>query len=229
MMSRTLRTTTLLTAVFALASPCVASAWTPYGAGYGYGYGTDGGEPPRTGPETRDQTPGDFPSAPGFPGYGPGWGGPYPYAPPWAGSGAAGSAPGFPPQAPPYPGYAAPPTYSGAFAGAGRPGYASRSRFRVSRETSEDAYILNIEVQGIEPAELQVSTRGQRISIRTEVSQKELREDSFDDARGRSHSYSFSTGSASQGVTVPPDGDLAAMSREEGEGYVRITIPRRRD
>jgi hypothetical protein len=214
-MSTTRCTASLAIAIIATALPCLALAWTPYGYGYGYGGGE---QSPGTAPE-RGQ-PGGTPYPPSFPPYGPGGVPGSPYGGAWSGPGSAH-------QAPPYGGYGAPPGYPDAYSSISGPGYAQTSSFQVSRETTEDAYILDIRVQGIEPSELQVTPQGQWILIRSEISQRQLQEDSFDEGRGGMRSYSFSTGSASRRLTVPRDGDLSAMRREDGEDSVRIVIPRR--
>ena len=232
-MSRTIRTAGLLSAIVAVGASPLASAWTPYGYGYGYGgdqqgYPYSSQQDPE--PAAGGEEPGGFPPPPGFPPYGPSRGGAYPYGPPWSSGGGdagAGAGAGPSPQTGPFPGYGPPPGYPGAYPGANQRGYTQTSSFRVSRETSDDAYILNIEVQGIEPAQLQVTTQGQRLRIRSELSQQQLQDDSFDEGRGSMRSYSFSTGTASRHLTVPPDGDLSTMRRENGEQSVRIVIPRR--
>jgi HSP20 family molecular chaperone IbpA len=97
---------------------------------------------------------------------------------------------------------------------------------RISRDASAEAYGLTIELDGIDTAAVQVSAVGQSLVISRERSEQQVQEDSFDDGRGFVRSFSYSSGSASRRVSVPPDGDLSAMRREDGDGRIRITIPR---
>jgi HSP20 family molecular chaperone IbpA len=99
---------------------------------------------------------------------------------------------------------------------------------QISRRATEDAYIVEVQLNGMNPQEIQVSTRGNWIGIGQDRSHQEVREDNFDQGRGYSRSYSFSSGSAIRRFNVPQDGDLGAMTREAGDGVLRIIIPRRR-
>jgi HSP20 family molecular chaperone IbpA len=105
----------------------------------------------------------------------------------------------------------------------------SQAPLQISRRSTEDAYIIEIQLTGMTPEELQISTQGNWISIGKDQSRQEIKEDTFDQGRGFARSYSFSTGSASRRFSLPPDADVAAMTREESEGVVRVVIPRRRD
>jgi hypothetical protein len=209
-----------------IASP-QASAWTPYGYGpYGPGTGPQGerpqpgGQPPAAGAETGEPpSPAEAYPTPGFD-----RGAGFPYGPAAPGS-FYGEGPWGPPPSPPAVGF--PPEPPGGFPGAGgRPGFGPQTGFRVSRDASEDAYVLNIELNGMSPDEIQVRTQGQWIILSRDSSRRKVQEDSFEDGRGYMRSYSFSSGTASRRFTVPRDGNLEAMTREEDESGIRIRIPR---
>jgi len=110
-----------------------------------------------------------------------------------------------------------------------RSGYGGPSGpLQISRHATEDAYIIDIRLDDMKPADIQVSTQGNWISVSRDQSRQEVREDSFEQGRGYSRSYSFSSGSASRRFNIPRDADLEALTRAEREGVLRILIPRRR-
>lgn len=173
-------------------------------------------------------SPGPFdPGAPSY-GYGP----PPPASePPTAGAPPSGYGRGAPPS-----GLYGPGAPFTAPEGAGIPpagfpdrgyGYGSdRPGIRVSRQTTEDAYILDIQLRGIRPDEVQVRAQGRWITIDRVSSAQEVRQEQFDEGRGYARSFSYSSGTASRRMTLPPDADVSAMQREDGERSIRIRFPR---
>jgi len=204
-------------------------AWTPYGYGP-YGPGYYGVYPGAIPPELRTGAMTDEPQLP--PSVGPGGGSASPSGdqssvetqqPPYGESPYEGVAP--PMQA--YPGYgpwSGPPWGSPSFGGAS---FGPPSRFRISRATSDDAYTLTIGLDGMSPEEVQVRAQGQWITISRKHTEQREQNDSFDDGHGFMRSFSYSSGTASRRLSVPADGDLSAMSREDGGGSILIRIPRR--
>jgi len=182
-------------------APALAGAWTPYGAG---GYGP-GAEPdyPYLGPQA--QTPGTFRGQPG----------------------AAGKASPYPPEYS-YPAYGPPPGMGPGFPGRAGPGMGRSGGMQISREATPEAYVLTIHLRGIKPEQVQIQTQGQWMRISEVGSQQQIQEDTFDQGRGYMHSYSYSSGSASRQFSVPGDGDLSAMKREDSADTIRVTIPRKK-
>ena len=66
-MSRTIRTAGLLSAIIAVTTSPLASAWTPYG-GDPQGYPSAGRQDPQS--DSPGAEPGSFPAPPGFPPFG---------------------------------------------------------------------------------------------------------------------------------------------------------------
>ena len=193
-------------------------------------------------------TPGAMPPDMGTPAPWPGYGMPMPYpppayfgpgmppatqmpqmpAPPFADQGAGGQAPARSPEgraaeAPP-PGY--PPGYPPAH------GRASRAMgMRLSQEATEEAYILRIAVgegqtQGVQVNPL-TGPRRQGLAISSTTESQVTQEDTLAGGRGYQRSFGFSRGSMNRRIPVPPDADLAKMTREDLSDTVVITIPRR--
>lgn len=217
-MSEHFRKTCPLLAAVALFGSAAAGAWTPYGHGpYGLDHRT-------AGPPSGSQAPADRGSEadlvppPGYPSYGTGPGSRFPDGPPYGPE-------GYGPQPPPYPPYGAGP----GFPGTGRSGYGGQfGPLQISRQATDDNYIIEVQLNDMKPEDIQVSTRGNSISVSRDQSRQEVREDSFEQGRGYSRSYSFSSGNVSRRFNVPHDADLSALTRETAEGVLRILIPRRR-
>jgi HSP20 family molecular chaperone IbpA len=101
-----------------------------------------------------------------------------------------------------------------------------RGRQGVSVETTDDAYLISIDTAGASPEGVQVSPAGRGLSISRSTDEQTVQEDSFDDGRGYRRSFSFSRGSSSRRIPLPPDADVTKMTRENAEDAVRLRIPR---
>lgn len=215
----------------------------PFGAPSGFAQpSTEAAPTAETPPAVQDQPVApqaapeglDLPAAPGpfdagSPSYGygppPPTTEPAPGAPP-SGYGRGSPPPGFFGPGAPFSGpegYGMPPA---GFPG-GRYGYGSdRPGMQVSRRTTEDAYLLDIQLRGMRPDEVQVRAQGRWITIDRVSSAQEVREEQLDQGRGYARSFSYSSGTASRRMTLPPDADTSAMQREDGESSIRIRFPR---
>ncbi|EGV19687.1 Hsp20/alpha crystallin family protein [Thiocapsa marina] len=172
--------------------------------------------------------------------YGPPPPGPYPPAAPWAGGW---NNPGFfvdpgnphgprsfgPPPLMEPPGLPVPPSNPFAAqsdAPSAQPEASSRQarRLSISRRATPDAYLVEIRLANIDPEQVQVISRGHGLRIAYRTRAEEYREDRFGADSGRS--YSVMSGSASQRLALPPDADIAAMSREVTSDGIQLRIPR---
>lgn len=213
----------LATAALIAMTPTLALGWTPEPPpGYGpQGYGFGGFPPPYAYPEMG-------PGA-GYP-WGPRWGGPVPERPPVPGAtdapppGAPGDQAGE--QGPVGPGYAAPYGYGYSYSNGPR-GERAQVQLRVTREMTDDAYLVHVLVSDGKTEEVQVTPRGRSLDISRSANTRTEQEDTFDDGRGYQRSFSFSTGSVRQYVALPADADLGAMTRETKDGTITLRIPRR--
>ncbi len=208
----------------------LSMAWTPYGySPYGPGY--QGGSPEVAPPAAPTSQGGaSEPSSPYPPAptgeSGSQWG--YPYGAPGQGSPSGDASQGFEPPPPPYPGYGPGPG-PGSFGGYPGPrgsSFGPANGMHISRATSPDAYELTIELTGASPQDIQVRAQGQSILISRESSTEQVQKDSFDNGRGYTRSFSYSSGTSSRRLRVPPDADLSAMSRTDAESSIHIRIPR---
>jgi hypothetical protein len=131
---------------------------------------------------------------------------------------------------PPYgfPGFGGPPGFPEGFPGGGTGGFGPPGGLRISQDASDQAYGLTIDLdEGMDPAAIEVRPEGRSLVISRERSEQRVQEDSFDDGRGFARSFSYSSGSARRRLPVPWDADLGAMTREDADRRIRVTIPRR--
>jgi len=103
---------------------------------------------------------------------------------------------------------------------------ASPGGMRIQQSATEQAYLLNIQLSGVKPADVKVEARGPWILVTRDTSTEATREETFGDGRGYRRSFSYSSGRASRRFNVPRDGDTSAMQRQDTEDAIQITIPR---
>lgn len=98
---------------------------------------------------------------------------------------------------------------------------------RIRRQVTPDAYLLRIEPADGKTADIQVTPSGRTLTISRSSDSRISEERNFDDGRGYVRSFSYSSGSVNRRVRIPPDADMAEMTREESAGEILIRIPRR--
>jgi HSP20 family molecular chaperone IbpA len=98
---------------------------------------------------------------------------------------------------------------------------------RMRQEKTEDAYLLIVDLNGLPPENLQVRPFGQALLVRMRQEARSRRSETYNDGQGYRQSYRVSSGSRTRRLPVPPDGDLATMTRDDSAEQVRIEIPRR--
>jgi HSP20 family molecular chaperone IbpA len=103
----------------------------------------------------------------------------------------------------------------------------STGQVRMRQEQTEEAYILIIDLNGLAPQNVQVRPLGRGLLVRTRHDARTQRSETYGDGRGYRESYRISSGSSTRRLPVPPDGDIAHLTREDGDEEVRILIPRR--
>ena len=106
------------------------------------------------------------------------------------------------------------------------PGGTSAAPLRIRRQVTPEAYLLRIAPGDGKTADIQVTPSGRALEISRISGSQTSEERSFDDGRGYMRSFSYSSGSTNRRIPMPPDADMAAMSREESDGTILIRIPR---
>jgi hypothetical protein len=97
---------------------------------------------------------------------------------------------------------------------------------RIRRQVTPDAYLLRVTPGDGKTADIQITPRDRTLEIGRVSGAQTTEERSFDDGRGYMSSYRYSSSSTSRRIRVPPDADMAAMTREESDGTILIRIPR---
>lgn len=214
------RTGAHATALALMLIPVLALAWTPYGGGPNQGYpgGPDQGAPmdPAGAPfgNGGDLGPGfgdDF--CPDFDRF---------FGRPFRGRTSEGRN-WTPPFAPPA---AGPESYQRGFGHRGSMGQSGG--LRIDRRATDDAYLLDIQISGIKPTEIEVRVQGPWVLVSRNSSAQSNEEETMGDGRGYRRSFSYSSGSMSRRFKLPPDADGAALQRQDAEDAIHISIPRTR-
>jgi len=99
------------------------------------------------------------------------------------------------------------------------------AEFRLSRRATDDAYLLDIELEGMGPEEILVQGQGRWLLISRDLSRQDTREDQLDS--GYLHSFRYASGTVRRRLSVPPDANLDALTRENRGHSIHIRIPRR--
>ena len=122
------------------------------------------------------------------------------------------------------------PAWATPYTGAGgAPAAPTVRHVRVERGADRDNYYVNVYVTGMTPQEVTISVEGGRwLTIRAQDSRQYAYENIAPERNAYARSFSYSSGSAAQRFTLPRDANPTAMQRANGEGQVRIVIPRLR-
>jgi hypothetical protein len=97
---------------------------------------------------------------------------------------------------------------------------------RISRDATADAYLVRIDIGDAKPEDIRIAPAGRGLAIARKSEAQTVREDSFDEGRGYRRSFSVSRGTSSRRLALPPDADLAGMTRELADKAIVLRIPR---
>ena len=129
---------------------------------------------------------------------------------------AAGSAEGYwyGPYGPPggTPGYGPPGYYGGD--------YPAPQSIRIAKDRSEQGYVVTISLVGYQPSDLEVVRSGRWLVVQRRAADQDVQQ------QPGAYSFQRSYSSLSRRLTLPRDADLEATQREDGDGFIRLTIPR---
>lgn len=90
----------------------------------------------------------------------------------------------------------------------------------------DDAYELSVELPGVEPDKVELSTDEDMLTIRAE---KQRRKESKDGENIRFHRVERSAGRFERSLSLPVDADTNNISAEFRNGVLEISVPRRKD
>lgn len=131
---------------------------------------------------------------------------------------------------PPGFGYGTPPPWYRGRPGLGGtvPGQATDVRTpRFEQTITDEGYVLTISTGSLQPEQIGIQAHGPWLVVTIDNAQQRVEEQTYGGGQGYARSYSFSSGRSNRRFPVPRDADLGAMTREDGDGEVRVLIPRR--
>jgi len=146
-----------------------------------------------------------------YPPYAPGWGYPDPSSAPAPFPGPGYARPGWGEQGPSF----------------DRPPARQPVVMHLSRSADAENYYIDVELSGLEPKDIKVWTEGRWVIFGRDRSTQQTDETTYDEGRGYARSFSYSTGNTSRRLTLPRDAEVSGLRRDDSEGTIRITIPRR--
>ncbi|MET0065178.1 MAG: small heat shock protein [Candidatus Thiodiazotropha sp.] len=121
-----------------------------------------------------------------------------------------------------------PADYPGAAPYSARPymdrgvGFSQRQGIRFARDQDETGYHLRIDTQGYTPDAIEVRIEGPYLVVQNQQSQR------LENRSERGYSVTSHASSFKRRFRIPRNADVAAMSREESEDRLVITLPYRR-
>ena len=100
-------------------------------------------------------------------------------------------------------------------------------QFHVTRDVTEDAYLVRILVGDGKTDEVQVTPLE---PVPGHLPQRRRPDpaggQAFDEGRGYQRSFSYTQGAVSRRLGLPPDADLSGMTREVSNGTITLRVPR---
>ena len=127
---------------------------------------------------------------------------------------AAGSAEGYwygPPG--PSPWYGSPGYYPGDY-------YRTPQRIRIATDRSPTGYVVTISLTGYQTSDIEVMRSGRWLVVQRAAADQDVAQ------QPGAYSFHRSYSTLSRRVTLPRDADLDAIQREDGDRFIRLTIPR---
>jgi HSP20 family molecular chaperone IbpA len=102
------------------------------------------------------------------------------------------------------------------------PGYGHRvpQSVRIATDRSPEGYVVTISLTGYQPSDIEVVRAGRWLIVRRAASEAES------ERQPGAYRFHRSYSTFSRRVTLPRDADLEAMQRTDGEGFIRLTVPR---
>jgi hypothetical protein len=100
---------------------------------------------------------------------------------------------------------------------------------RIQRGADADNYYVTVRLSGIQPQAVAVTVQdGRWLVIRSEAQDEVSYQGGTPDLRGYAQGFSYNDSRQARRLRLPPDADASAMQREDQDGQIRITLPRRR-
>lgn len=99
-------------------------------------------------------------------------------------------------------------------------------RLSLSRRATDDAYLIEIQLQNIQPDQVEIRPAGRGLVITHSATVRFSQSDALPGGEGYQSRYSLSRDTSGRRVGLPPDADPAGMTREVEDGRLLIRVPR---
>lgn len=100
---------------------------------------------------------------------------------------------------------------------------------RLTQSRSDDAYLLDIDLRGLPPEQVQIRPAGGGLLLAVRRIAETSREETLEGGRGYRRSWGFATGQRVKRLPAPPDADVRNLQRTDADGSIQVRIPRRAD
>lgn len=99
-------------------------------------------------------------------------------------------------------------------------------RLSLTRRATDDAYLIEIQLQNIQPDQVEIRPAGRGLVIAHSATVRFSQNDTLPGGDGYQSRYSISRDTSGRRVGLPPDANLAGMTREVEDGRILIRVPR---
>ena len=99
-------------------------------------------------------------------------------------------------------------------------------RLSLTRRATDDAYLIEIQLQNIQPDQVEIRPAGRGLIIKHSATVRFSQNDTLPGGDGYQSRYSISRDTSGRRVGLPPDADLTGMTREVEDGRILIRVPR---
>ncbi|MCK7576124.1 MAG: hypothetical protein MZV65_09625 [Chromatiales bacterium] len=99
-------------------------------------------------------------------------------------------------------------------------------RLSLSRRATDDAYLIEIQLANIQPDQVEIRPAGRGLLITHNAMVRFTQSEPLPGGDGYQSRYSLSRDTSGRRVGLPPDADLAGMTREVEDGRILIRVPR---
>jgi hypothetical protein len=104
--------------------------------------------------------------------------------------------------------------------------FTPRSQMRISRQATDDAYLIDIGLENIAPDQVDIRPAGSDLIISYSTGMRSRQEATLPRGAGVWKSESFTHGATSRRIAFPPDANPGNLSREVSAGHIQVRIPR---
>ncbi len=99
-------------------------------------------------------------------------------------------------------------------------------RLTINRRTTQDAYLIEIALENLTPDQIEIRPAGRGLIITHQATIRHRQNDALPGGEGYQTRYSLTRDTSVRRIGLPPDADLANLSREIKDDRILIRVPR---